>query len=464
MTSDGRFYQPQDRDQVPLFGHSLRQAVAEEADVLALDAVVEELDLWALETAYQRVGHPAYHPKALLRVLIYAYSIGLRSSRQVARACRMDDAFRFLSHGQAPDFRTLCRFRRQHADALGRLFAQTVMLCQQAGLVTLGHVAIDGTKLRANRSKRTLAHARKALAEALREAEEADADIPDEQMPPETSDDEECRSMKSPEGIVPAYNGQLAVDSAHQVIVAQQLLTATNDEGALALMVGQVEVNCNAPPAVVSADGGYLTREAVETLDATKSKLHMPLRRRGLERFEWLQERGAYRCPQGHLLKLHAVRNGTQIYRTHSCRRCPEAAACRVTGPLKEMHIPLPDSAMGRLSARMSSPQGQAIYAARKRIVEPVIGHLKHNLGFRRFLLRGRRGASAEWTLMCLVHNLGKLAKAWRDRPADAVAAVGARVGVRRRAVCLALSLAHLFAPPRLWAPAWPIPSAQSSD
>jgi transposase len=388
--------------------------VAREADVLTLDAAVEQLDLSAMETKYTRVGPPGYHPKALLKVLIYGYSLGLRSSRDLDRACRMDMAFRFLAHELEPDFRTICRFRRSNAQQLKELFRQTVRLCQQAGLVSLGHVAIDGTKVRANRSARTLGEAQQTLAQALEEAEGADADIPDEQ-------DEECRFMRTPQGIRPAYNAQVAVDCSHQVIVAQEVVTAQCDRHQLAAMVQQVQRNCEAPPEAVSADGDYSAHESVEKLDAQGIGVYVPAPTSGAAGLEWVEEEGAYRCAQGHWLRPYRVRKGRQVYRTHVCGGCAWGGQCGVKGRFKEVHVPLPGSALDRLAGRMRSESGQAIYAARKTIVEPVIGHLKHNRGFWRFLLRGRSGAAGEWSLMCIAHNLGKWAQAQLSAPHGAI-------------------------------------------
>jgi len=247
MSIDGRFYDLQNREQPRFFAPSLRQQVEQEPDVLALDAAVQRLDLSELEARYSRVGHPAYPPRAMLKVLLYGYSLGMRSSRHLERACRMDRAFQFLAHGLQPDFRTLCRFRRRHADLLKGLFAQTVRMCQEAGLVSLGHVAVDGTKVRANRSGDALAKAKEALRDALAEAEEADADIPEDEQAAEGAD-AECEFMKMPEGLTPSYNGQVAVDGEHQVIVGQDLSATPHDQGQLPGMVEQVRENCRASP------------------------------------------------------------------------------------------------------------------------------------------------------------------------------------------------------------------------
>lgn len=424
MSTDGRFYELQDRDQPRLFAPSLRQAVEREPDVVALDAAVERLDLSELEARYSRVGHPAYPPRAMLKVLLYGYSLGLRSSRHLERACRMDRAFEFLAHGLRPDFRTLCRFRRRHADLLGGLFAQTVRLCQEAGLVRLGHVAVDGTKVRANRNAGVLKQARDALRDALAEAEAADADIADEEDEEDAGDDDagsdaeegsadaECDFMMTPDGLKPSYNAQLAVDGEHQVIVGQDVSGRPHDQGQLPEMVAQVQQNCRGAPAVVSADGGYYSRSSLEQVESEQTQVYVPVPEGGSSRFEWVAELGAYRCSQGHVLKPYRVREGSQVYRTHRCTGCPEASECGVTGRFKEVREPVRGSVADRVKRRMRSAAGQGVYGRRAQIVEPVIGVLKHNRGFRRFLLHGSVGAGAEWSLLCIAHNLAKWAKA----------------------------------------------------
>ena len=412
MERDSRFYELEDREQERMLAPSLRQAVEEEPGVLALDAAVEQLDLSGLEACYREVGHPAYPPKVMLKVLIYGYSLGLRASRQLARACRKDDDFRFLAHGLGPDFRTLCRFRRRHAKALKKLFVQTVALCQEAGLVRLGHVAIDGAKVRANRSGRTLKQAQAVLEEALAEAEQADVELGEtgEQAEGEA---EECRFMKTREGVWPAYNTQVAVDSAQQVIVAQEVVTAPNDRRQLPELVAQVADNCGAKPAAVSADGGYCSQQAIIQVSETGTALYLPVGERGLGRMEWVEQEGAFRCPAGQWLRPYRIREGKQIYRTHRCGGCAQRSGCGVRGRLKEVHVPLASAAVQELTKRMRTPEAKAFYARRKAIVEPVFAHLKHNRGFRRFLLRDREGAGAEWSLACIAYNLAKWAKVW---------------------------------------------------
>jgi IS5 family transposase len=337
-------------------------------------------------------------------------------------ACRFDVRFRFLTHGLAPDFRTLCRFRREQASRLGDLFRQTVELCTQVGLVLLQQVAVDGTKVQANRSRSALAAAEQAFAQVLAQAEAADGEVPEGTR---AAAKEECALMKVVgEGIKPAYNAQVAVDGAHQVIVAQELTRAPQDRGQLAPLLAQVEANCGAAPEAVLADGGYLDQEDLRTVEEQGTTPYLPVREQGVGRLEWVEAEQAFRCPQGHFLRRYRSRAGREIYRTDRCRGCLQAKGCGVKGDSKEVHVATAPKgtgggALSRLANRMARG-GKEIYAARSKTVEPIFAFFKYNWGFRRFRLRGKTGAGSEWSLLCIAHNLGRWIRAWAGKLAPA--------------------------------------------
>ena len=426
MDTDHRFYVMQDRDSTRILAPSLRQAAEEEPEVLALDAAVGALDLSALEAQYGRVGHPAYPPGVMLKVLLYGYSLGLRSSRQLERACKRDDAFRFLAGGLRPDHNSLCRFRRRHAGELPALFAQTVRLCQEAGLVGLGEVALDGTKLRANRAKATL-RARQRWRQARAEAEAADQGAGEE--PAGEGEAEECAFLRTREGIQPAYNAQVAVEGEHQVVLACGVDTAPNDSGHLAPLVEQVRETCGGAPGRVLADGSYANNAGIACVEGQGVAVYVPVREPGQAQLEWVAEAEAYRCRAGHWLRFGGWSRGRRLYQYSGCKGCPQGKACGVRGRSKRVYVWPEESPVGRVRARLATPPGQAIYARRKVIVEPVFGKFKHNWGFRRLLLRGRSGANIEWTLLCVAHNLRKWAQATGLRARG----LGLRLGRLRR-------------------------------
>jgi transposase len=132
---------------------SLREWLPEDHAVYFVADLVETLDLSAIYASYdEERGDPPYHPLLMTKLLLYGYTRGVRSSRKLARACSEDVAFRILAAGQQPDFRTIAAFRARHLEALNALFDQVLQRCREAGLVKLGHVAVDGTKVRAKRA------------------------------------------------------------------------------------------------------------------------------------------------------------------------------------------------------------------------------------------------------------------------------------------------------------------------
>src|SRR6266849_10975252 len=180
-------FRPYEPDQMLLLPPSLGDWVPENHLARFVSDVVDELDLTAIEATYaEERGYPPYHPRMMVKVLVYAYSSGVYSSRRIARQLTDSVAFRFLAAGNQPDFRTVSEFRKRHGAALAGLFQQVLRLCRRAGLVKLGQVAVDGTKIKANASKhkamsyRRMQEAEAALtaevAELLRRAEAADHD------------------------------------------------------------------------------------------------------------------------------------------------------------------------------------------------------------------------------------------------------------------------------------------------
>ena len=162
-------FRPYTQDQRLLLPPDLREWLPEGDLALFISDVVDELDLSAIYCAYERTdgrGQPAYHPAMMVKLLLYGYCTGLPSSRKIERATYRDVAFRVLAADQHPDHDSLAAFRQRHLDVLAGLFVQVLRLCQAAGLVKLGHVALDGTKVKANASKhKAMSYARLEQAE-----------------------------------------------------------------------------------------------------------------------------------------------------------------------------------------------------------------------------------------------------------------------------------------------------------
>ena len=408
------------------------------------DTVREALDLSAITGVYKaEQGQPPYHPGMLVALLLYGYSRGIYSSRQLARACEERVDMMAVTGLNRPDFRTISDFRKRHLPALQQIFVQVLRLCQAAGLVKLGHVAVDGTKLKANASKhkamsykhmvsqepklaaevaswldqanaadaaedaqhgagrrgdetpawmadkqRRLARIRaaKALLEAEAKAGPGNADPagpgPSSGMqergarkdrpadtPPDRAQrnftDPDSRIMPSQGGFIAGYNGQIAVDAAHQIIVAQQLGTNPADFAALVPLVDQARANLGRKLREVSGDTGFATEANLDAMAERRVR--------------------AYLSPG-------RIRHGeTNPTAGRVLKRKPRMQAMADTI---------------RKAGRRSR------YRLRKQVVEPVFGHIKQARGFRQFLLRGLDKVRGEWAMICTVHNLLKLHKA----------------------------------------------------
>ena len=415
-------FRPYDQDSLLLMPPSLHDWVDPEGLPAFLNDLVDELDLRPFLAAHDEPrGMPPYHPRLMLKVLLYGYATGVTSSRKLEERLAADIGFMFLAGQARPDHKTIAEFRRRHLAAFEGLFLSALRLCQAAGLATLGRVAIDGTKLKANASRhKAMSYGRMAEREAqlaaevraiLDEAEAVDAaedarygDARGDELPPElrrretrlvkiraakaaleaearerTGDpdavpepkaqrnfsDPESRIMLSkPDGWIYGYNPQIAVDAGHQVIVATTLSADPTDTAALPELVDQIEANTGRRPRKVLADAGYASDDNLAHLDE-----------RGIDAY-------------------------VATRRDRHSATPPVAPRGRIPAGLGRRE---------RMTRKLSTKRGRAEYRRRKVIVEPVFGQMKEARGFRRFRLRGRVKVTAEWHLVCAVHNLAKL-------------------------------------------------------
>lgn len=464
--------------------------------------LVEQLDLEAIEGPMQRKdprGEKPFSPRMMVALLLYGYAVGVTSSRKLEKATFEDVAIRVLAAGEHPHFTTINEFRATHRAALGDLFQQVLDECMSAGLVRLGHVAIDGTKLKANASKhKAMSFARMETDEQrlsaeiqhyFDEAEAIDAeedklygvgeqqhDLPaelrrredrrakirevraalkqetakrralelqrqadelrakaedptapaiqqtafttlaaqrdqqaaelddDDDLPPPTADDDlpsntpptnpdgtpkpnaqrnftdpDSRLMVRDGAFVQAYNGQIAVDEAHQIIVAAALSNQAPDAEYLEPMLERVVENCGAVPERTTADSGYFSAANVAAAEAM-----------GTEPF--IAVGGTLRTGEPDEESQHVQRNS------------PERRAMR---------------------ALLKTERGRAAYARRKATVEPVFGQIKSCRAFRQMSFRGIWKNRCEWLLICATHNLLKLWRALRPSSPPQLAAAG---------------------------------------
>ncbi len=449
-----RTFRPYEPDDLWLLPPSPRDWLPDGHLASCVSDVVDELDLTAILTTYGGVtrGTAPYHPRMLVKVLFYAYAVGIPASRQIARKLEEDVAFRVLAANQQPDFRTISDFRQEHLAALTALFVQVLKLCQRAGLVKLGHVALDGTKVQANASKhKAMSYDRMVKEEGrlqaevdalLQQAEAADArddaaygpDQRGDELPPELARREQrLKTIRAAKAVLE--------QEAQAAAAVQQAARETRErEGPRRGRPAQPPSPIPAPTAqrnftdpesrIMPAPGakgsviqGYNCQAAV---DATAQIIVAA---------EVTDE--ANDKQQAQPLLTQVLANTSHVPRTVSMDAgyFSEANVTAITALGCEPLIPpdrqrhgraVPAAPRGRPSATLSvaermrrtlrTKRGHRLYARRKAIVEPVFGQIKQGRGYRQFLLRGMRKVRGEWALICTTHNVRKLWTALRRR------------------------------------------------
>lgn len=452
-----RNFRPYEPDDLWLLPPSPREWLPEGHLAEVVSDVVDELDLKAILTTYGGVtrGVAPYHPRLLVKVLFYAYAVGIPSSRQIAKELEEDIAFRVLAANQQPDFRTISDFRQQHLAALTDLFVQVLKLCQRAGLVKLGHVALDGTKVQANASKhKAMSYDRMVKEEARLQTEvdallraAATADTQDDATyGPDRRGDELPAELARREQRLQAIRAAKAVletEAQAEAALAHAAHEARDAAGPRQSRAPQPPSPVPSPKAqrnftdpesrIMPASGakgsfvqGYNCQAAVDataqiiiaadvTDEANDKRQAQPLFFQAV-------------ANTGHVPRIASLDAG---YFSEANVTAVAALGCEpLIPPNRQPHgRAVPAAPRGRRPATLSvaermrrtlrTKRGRAHYAKRKMIVEPVFGQIKQGRGFRQFLLRGMRKVRGEWALICTTHNVLKLWRALRRRPGE---------------------------------------------
>src|SRR5881398_1808648 len=413
-----------------------------------LNLVRDDIDLAAITGTYgSERGQPPFDPTMMTALLLYAYCCGIYSSRRIAKACRERVDFMSIVALDAPDFRTISDFRKRHLKALGKLFGQILQLCETAGLVKLGHVALDGTKIKANASKhKAMSYERMKKREAelqaevdrwLKAAEAADAeedklygDKRGDEMPDWVADKQKrvakIRAAKA------ELEAEAKAAAAEEMRRREEAEEQRKKEGRKKTGKppappkqepdGKAQRNFTDPESrILKTKDGYIQGyNAQAAVDATAQIIVA----------HTLDNNGSDQAQFAPLLdgiKANLKRNPDEVsadagycsaanLRTLSRRRIKGYIA---TGRQKHgttsattKRPAKPASLLARMSAKLRRAGYRSRYRLRKQVVEPVFGQIKEARGFRQFLLRGIEKVKAEWAMICTAHNLRKLALA----------------------------------------------------
>lgn len=443
-----RAYNP---DQLMLMPPDLDQWLPQDHLVYFIRDLVEQLDLSRIYAAYDgsKGGYPAYHPEMMVALLLYAYCVGIPSSRQIEKACKEAIPFRVLTANQQPDHDTVAEFRRRHLKALAALFIQVLHLCQKAGLVKLGHVALDGTKVKANASK----HKAMSYARMQKSVAELDAEVQRLLQEAEATDQaEDQRYGKGRRGDELPEELRFRQSRLAKIKEAKEALEREAREKAEQRRREQEEEERKqdprgrppkAPPeepdpkaqrnftdpdsrmmkdsATKSFAQAYNCQAAVDSHSQVIVASGVTQQANDKEQVKPLVEQVVTNL--GKKPKQLSIDNG--YYSEENVGYLGQEAidAYVATGRLKHTEespsvprgrIPAAATVKDRMARKLRTIKGRKIYARRKEIVEPVFGQIKNVRGFRQFLLRGKEKVTAEWDLICLGHNLLKLFRnAW---------------------------------------------------
>jgi len=418
--------------------------------------VVDQLNLSALENRYAGRGKKAYHPSLLVAVLFYGYATGVYSSRALERASHDSVAFRYICANLHPDHDTLAEFRKSFLKELSALFVQILTLAQQMGMLKVGKVALDGTKIKANASAHkalSWKHAIKLeqplkaeVAELLKKAEAADAsDLPDGlDIPAELERREdrlkgiaaaqaeiERRAKERETGERAEYEAKLAARKSKTERTGRKpggrepqppqsgpadkdQVNLTDSESRILPAPGGGFVQGYNAQASVDIDSRLIVARHVTQAANDKRELTP-----ALEQLRALPE------ALGQVTDVVADNGYLSSANVAACAEPPEGQA-PITPSIalsrESHHLPLWDrfaptppeppadaEPMARMAWRLKTPEGKALYGLRKQVVEPVFGIIKQTLRFRQFLLRGKSKVDGEWDLVCMAYNLKRM-------------------------------------------------------
>jgi transposase len=401
-----------------------------------ISTLVDELDIREIEEGYSEMGCRAYHPRMLIKLLVYGYSVGVRSSRRIQKETREDLVFMWLAGMQEPDFRTISDFRKDRIGDIRRLFTQVLDICRELGMVSCGKISIDGTKIGASSGKNKLTYRKKRekskakyeeeVDRILKEAEQIDAEedrlygdqdgymlkrgysaeeiqkalkkvkrgkeklakeadkvqskitavneklqlMGDDRNSFGNTDHDATLMLMKEGGLGVGYNVQMATEN--QVIVGFGVFHNPDDNHLLRPMIEEVEQNLGMKPEAVVTDKGYCSRSNYEYVADRGIKAAIP--------------------PQTYDYDIVARRKGTYRY---------------------SKNLEYEKLKVGMLDF-LETAEGQGLLGKRKHDIEPTFGDIKHNMGFRRFLMRFKPKVTTEVGLVSIAHNIKKI-RSWLE-------------------------------------------------
>ena len=469
-----RFIQGEHRKQQLLFPPSIDEYVDEDNIVRVIDEYVDLLDMETLSFSHTALndaeGRPAYHPKLLLKIYIYGYLNGIRSSRKIEREIDRNVEMMWLCSGLKPRYKTIANFRKENPEALKKVFKEFVLLTRELNLITGELVAIDGAFLRANASKnqlisqKTLLKDTKAIDQSIeaylssltfadnteakqgatkpplvekdplfkkqvRKArlKEALAFLEENNLTQYNKTDPDAKLMVKPAHNLMAYNVQIAVDDSFKFIVATDTSSVGNDTNQLHTMATQAKEITQNDAMVAVADAGYYNVIQIKQCQENNLEVVVPVPNRNKakkekgvftkEDFVYDKERDYYLCPNHQILKRTPTPQKRQnrvnyTYRSTNshCKVCPLRDKCLPEKTsYKSIYRWEHEDVIEHHHQKMQTPEAKKLISKRGAIVEHPFGTTKRTLGWDHFLVRGREKVSGENALVMFVYNFRRM-------------------------------------------------------
>lgn len=461
------------RSQHMLFPTSIDEYLPEDDPVRVYDACINEMNFAKLGIGLDpyKGGPDEYDPKTMLKIIVYGYAIGVRSSRKLELACHRDIAFVWLTGNLAPDYRTIARFRKEHSPSIRQVLREVVRLCIQWNLIEGNALFVDSTTMEANASLRKTftpeniknrlakidAHVDELLKETARLDEEQDSlgslakvdkellnletiragikkvenELKEESLKELNTTDRDCVRVKSSGRCRAGYKAQSVVDGKNGLIVTTEVVASASDMHQLSRQVENASEVLGKKPQTAASDSGYASVDDVAKIPEEITVIMPSQQQVNKERttdketnaknftkdkFAYDPNSDSYTCPAGQKLSFRFRSEGQQgqklkNYRPDAgvCKACEYFRRCTNNPQGRKITRHELEHVRERMDAAYQSPSGQEIYERRKILSELPHAQIKHNLGVRRFLLRGIQGVNAEFSLLAAAHNITRM-------------------------------------------------------
>jgi transposase len=456
-----------------MFPQSIDQYVPDDHPVRAYDAFVDTLDFKQLGITIntQKVGNSQYDPRAMLKLLLYGYSYGIRSSRKLEREVYNNLSFIWLMKNLKPDHKTIAEFRRKNKAALKNALKLCAQLCIKLDLISGNTLFVDSTKIRASAGKKhqhkkkwyqkQLIKVDQRINQILDECDQVDADEAQldsmVKMPKELAKnkklketikaalaefetrgtktkngkermvnrtDPESNMMKGVQGTHPSYAVHNVVDDKNGLIAHTDAVSDANDGNQLADQVKAAESNLDRSCKEACADAGYSDIDQIDQIETHDRKVIVPSPHQvshkqpkafNKREFTYDAENDSYICPQGHCLVFRRYQDKEKTKRDYRiekpalCRACKNFGECTGSNQGRTIVRHVKEDLRKKIEARYCQPEGQLIFKRRKDRVEHPFGYMKKNLGVGQFLLCGTQGAQAEASIVATCFNLTRM-------------------------------------------------------